>query len=303
MSGFADGLLGLFFRFAASGFLPAAWFREVDPATVEKAKRSGKLHLEIVCHCWRYAHYLNYQLSSLVNHRTDKLQVTMTVYHAAEDEAVTDVLKFFEQIEVPNVTWNWQVLPKESLFRRSIGRNLAAKSTAADWIWFTDCDILFHEDCLDTLADELQNRDDPLVFPRYGLGTALLAEDAETLEKGREGPAILEIPLADFVPYGGARNKAKGPYQITHGDVARACGYCDSISIYQKPADRWRKTYEDRAFRWLMGTHGTAVDVPGACQIRHVAKGRYKKDSFMSKVRTFIRKNQDRRNEAARGSS
>ena len=294
MSGPVDDLLGIFYRIAASGVLPAAWFRKVDPATLEKAKRRGKLSLEIVSHCWRYGHYLTYQLSSLVNHRTDKLDVTMTVFYVAEDEATKQVLDFFQAIDVPGVTWNWQVLPKEKLFRRAIGRNLAAKSTSADWIWFTDCDILFHEGCLDTLADELQGRDDPLVFPRIGLGTNLLTEDAEILNKGREGPAILDIPLEDFVPYGDARTKAKGPYQITHGDVARACGYCETIRLYQKPVDRWRKTYEDRAFRWLLGTQGTALDVPGACQIRHVVKGRYKKDTFTARARTFIRKIQDR---------
>lgn len=294
MSGLTDGFLENFYRLAASGLLPAAWFRKVDPALVEKSSRKGKLNLEIVCHCWRYGHYLTYQLSSLVNHRTDKLDVTMTVYHAAEDEAVTGVLKFFQDIDVPGVTWNWQALPKEQLFRRSIGRNMAAKSTTADWIWFTDCDIIFHENCLDTLADELQGRDDPLVFPRFGLGTSLLEEDDEILTKGREGPAILEIPLESFVPYLGERSKAKGPYQITHGDVARACGYCENIGLYQKPAERWRKTHEDRSFRWLMGTHGTALDVAGACQIRHVAKGRYKSDSRVSTIRAFIRKIQSR---------
>ena len=131
------------------------------------------------------------------------------------------------------------------------------------------------------------------MFPRIGLGTSLLSDDADILNKGRDGPAILEIPLDQFTPYGGPRSKAKGPYQIMHGDVARACGYCESIRLYQKPSERWRKTYEDRAFRWLIGTQGTALEVPGACQIRHVAKGRYKKDSFMSKVRTFIRKSQE----------
>lgn len=294
MSGLVDDLLGLFYRAAASGVLPAAWFRKVDPAALDKAQRRGKLSLEIVSHCWRYGHYLTYQLSSLVNHRTDKLDVTMTVFYAAEDEATKTVLDYFAGMDVPGVTWNWQELPREKLFRRAIGRNLAAKSTTADWIWFTDCDILFHEGCLDTLADELQGRDDPLVFPRIGLGTNLLTEDAEILNKGREGPAILEIPLEDFVPYGDARTKAKGPYQITHGDVARACGYCETIGLYQKPVERWRKTYEDRAFRWLLGTQGTALDVPGACQIRHVAKGRYKKDTFTARARTFIRKIQDR---------
>lgn len=293
MSGFGDEVAGLFYRFAASGFLPAAWFRKVDPGKVEKAKRSGKLSLEIVCHCWQYGHFLSYQLTSLVNHRTDKLNITMSVFHAAEDEKVTRVLDFFGDIDVPGVTWNWRVLPKEQLFRRSIGRNLAAKSTIADWIWFTDCDIIFHENCLDSLADELQSRDDTLVFPRIGLGTSLLSEDDDILNIGREGPALREIPLDDFSPYGGPRSKAKGPYQIMHGDVARACGYCEDIGLYQKPSERWRKTYEDRAFRWLIDTQGIALDVPGACQIRHVAKGRYKKDTFMSRVRMFIRKSQE----------
>jgi len=293
MSELFDGVKGLFYRFAASGFLPAAWFRKADPATVDKVKRRGKLSLEIVCHCWQYGHFLSYQLSSLVNHRTDKLDITMTVYHAAEDESVTRVMKFFEDIDVPGVTWNRQVLPKEQLFRRSIGRNLAAKSTTADWIWFTDCDIIFHENCLDTLADELQGRDDVLVFPRTGLGTSLLSESDEILNKAREDPVLREIPIEDFVPYGGALTRAKGAFQITHGDIARACGYCESIGLYQQPSDRWRKTYEDRAFRWLIGSQGTALDVPGTCQIRHAAKGRYKKDSSVSTVRSYIRKSQE----------
>ena len=296
-----DTVQGLFLRLAASGLVPPGWFRSADPRTVDKQKRTGKLELEIVCHCWRYAHYLTYQLSSLVNYRTDKLDVTMTVFYAPEDEAVGRVLAFFAEIDVPGVRWNWRALDKEHLFRRSIGRNLAAKSTTADWIWFTDCDILFHRGCLDGLADELQGRDDPLVFPRWGLGTALLAEDDPILERGRRGPALLDIPIEAFVPYGGPRSKAKGPYQITHGDVARACGYCERIGLYQRPAERWRKTYEDRAFRWLMGTHGTPLEVPGACQIRHVAKGRYKKDSFFSRIRAAIRKNQDRRNQHTSG--
>ena len=293
MSGSFDAIAGLFYRFAASGYLPARWFCKVHPEDVEKARRTGKLKLEIVSHCWRNGHYLGYQLSSLVKHRTDKLDVTMSVYYSPEDESVARVLRFFEKIEVPGVTWNWVELPKEQLFRRSIGRNLAAKATSADWVWFTDCDVMFHEGCLDTLADELQGRDDVLVFPRIGLGTALLPDDDPILVNGRGEPALLDIPIEEFTPYGGPRTKAQGPYQITHGDVARACGYCEAIGHYQKPSDHWRKAYEDRAFRWLMGTPGTAIDVPGACQIRHVAKGRYKKDSAKSKVREFIRKKQD----------
>jgi hypothetical protein len=286
-------LVGLFYRFAATGLLPVPWFRDVDPSKVAKAKRTGKLSLEIVSHCWRYGHFLTYQLSSLVNNRTDKFKITMTVYYSPDDEAVTSVLDFFGAIDVPGVTWNWQQMPKNELFRRGIGRNRSALATKADWIWFTDCDIIFHENCLDALADLLQGRDYGLVHPNIGWGTALLPEDDEILTCGRDGPAIREIPIGDFKPYGGPRKKAKGPHQITHGDLARACGYCDSIKFYQEPSEVWRKTYEDRTFRWLIGTHGTPLEIPNVCQIRHIVKGRYKKNSFMSKVRGAVRKSQD----------
>jgi hypothetical protein len=48
-----------------------------------------------------------------------------------------------------------------------------------------------------------------------------------------------------------------------------------------------------------MGTQGTALEVPGACQIRHAVKGRYKQDSFISTIRMFIRRNQDKRAQSA----
>jgi len=135
----------------------------------------------------------------------------------------------------------------------------------------------------------LQGRDDILVFPRIGLGTTLLTDDSDIIKQGHGEPALLDIPLNEFVPYGHARTKAQGPYQITHGDVARACGYCENIGHYQTPAIRWQKAYEDRAFRWLLGTQGVAIDVAGACQIRHLSKGRYKEKSLISKLRMFIR--------------
>ena len=65
--------------------LPAAWFRKTDPATVEEAKRTGVLSLELVSHCWRYSHFLTYQLSSLVRNPTKKFEITMTVFYAEED--------------------------------------------------------------------------------------------------------------------------------------------------------------------------------------------------------------------------
>lgn len=293
MPGLTEKIAAVFFRLAASGLVPASWFRAVDPREVPREKRVGRLRLEIVSHCWRYGHLLAYQLSSLVRHRTDKLDVTMTVFHAAEDESVAPVLERFGRLDVPGVTWNWRALPKEQLFRRGIGRNLAAKGTEADWIWFCDCDIVFHRDCLATLADELQGRDDALVFPATTLATPLLEPDDPILTRGLDARDLVEVPPDRFRPHGGRYDRAKGAYQITHGDVARACGYCETIGLYQAPSERWRKTYEDRAFRWLLGTQGEPVNVPGVCQIRHAAKGRYKHGSKISRLRAWLRRSRD----------
>ena len=295
MSEVGDLGMVLLYRLAEKGLLPVSWFRRIDPAGVRKEKRRGRLRLEIVSHCWRYGHFLTYQLSSLVHHRSARLDITMTVYHCPEDESTLRVLRFFGDMKLPGITWDWRVLPKEQLFRRAIGRNLAAKSTTADWIWFTDADIVFQEKCLDTLAELLQGRDDALVHPETTFGTALLPEDDPILRRGREGPALVTLPQRAFPFRRGPADRAKGPYQITHGDVARACGYCESMRFYQRPAKRWCKAHEDSAFRWLLGTRGTPLYLPGVCQIRHLAKGRYKKGAFTSVIRAFLRRSQDHR--------
>ena len=184
-----------------------------------------------------------------------------------------------------------QPLAKERLFRRGIGRNLAARATTADWIWFTDCDVMFRAGCLDTLAEVLQGRRDALLHPREERATPLLTEDDEVLQRGRAAPAIVDIDDSDFTVR--RITRATGPMQITHGDVARACGYCPTLRLYQTPADHFCKAREDRAFRWLLGTQGTAIEVPGIYRIRHMEKGRYRQGSF-SKLRKRIRQLQSR---------
>ncbi len=285
-----DGILGYFFRLAASGMLPARWFRDAMPKSSERKKLDGALSLEIVSHCWQYSNMLAYQLSSFVNHPPKKTQVTVTVFYSEDDKDTSELLAFFSKHRVPNVTWNWQALEKEKLFRRGIGRNWASRSTTADWVWYTDCDIIFHQGCLDTLGEQLQGRTDTLLFPRQERTTPMLAESDPMLQAGRK-PQLVDIEAEQFNLH--SRDRAKGAFQIVHGDVARAIGYCEGLSLYQTPSDHWCKCYEDRAFRWLVGTQGTPIEVPGVYQIRHIHKGRYKKDSFWSRVRSKIRRMQE----------
>ncbi len=283
----SDIFLEYFFRFAASGKIPANWFLPTVPSDSEKASNSGHLSLELVSHCWNYAYLLDYQLSSLVNYPPTKLDLTVTIFYSTEDEKTVAMLDFFGKKEVTNVTWNWQELPKEMLFRRSIGRNKAALATKADWIWFTDCDLVFHEQCLDSLADAVQGRKDALLYPQAEHITTLLAEDDPILVKGAE-PQLLDIDTNTFSVMN--VNRATGPLQITHGDVARSCGYCNSISIYQKPAKHWCKAYEDRAFRWLLRSQGVGIDIPNVFRIQHIFKGRYKEGTLNSAIRRQIKR-------------
>lgn len=249
------------------------------------------LSIEIVSHCWNYSHLLAYQLSSLVLAPPEKCRVTLSVCFCPEDEGTVALLDFFKAKDVPNVTWHWIPLQREELMRRAIGRNRAARASSADWVWFTDCDLLFHEGSLDGLAEALAGKTDALVFPREERCTPMLKPSDEMLLAAAESPQVVKIDASRFDVQ--RRTKAIGPLQIMRGDLARQFGYCGSIRCYQTTTELWRKTYEDRAFRWLLGTHGTALDVPGVYRIKHVEKGRYHGPEVITQLRSSIRQAQD----------
>lgn len=289
----------LFFNLAARGIVPARLFERRLPPVHERRAASAPITIEIVSHCWQYAHFLVYQLSSLVQYPPTGLSVRMTVYYSPEDGRTASVLSYFSGIDVPGVEWNWRPLPRQQLFRRAIGRNHAALSTTADWVWFTDCDLLFREACLDTLAVRLEGRRDALVFPREERRTPLLGDDHPLLRSGELEPRVLDIDTGEFTV--DRPSRATGPLQIAHGDVCRACGYCDAIASYRTPADRWCKAREDRVFRWLLRTKGRAVDIPSVYRIRHVHKGRYAAPQRpTARLRAGIRRLQARLRDRAR---
>ena len=281
----------------AGGPVPARWFYPPPPPRARRASRTGRLSIEIVSHCWGYSRLLAHQLTSLVDHAVTQADVTVTVFHAVEDAATVRLLDFFDAHGAPNVRWRRRVLPPPRLLRRAIGRNLAAKATEADWVWFTDCDMTFQANCLDSLNAALQGRTDALVHPRVEAKTDAYAAPGEAASGEAPGnaldaPRLLRVDPADFVPH--AVTRATGPLQICHGDVARAVGYCDAVPLYQRPVPRFAKCTEDRVFRWLLGTPGVPIDVDGACRVQHVDKGRYAGSGPDAALRKRVRTWQDR---------
>jgi hypothetical protein len=267
------------------------WGRMLLPSvaadSLDLPARRGPLTIEIVSHCWKYAHLLAYQLSSLVLYPPRNCSVRMTVFHCEEDERTVELLDFFNTHTPENVTWNWWPLERSRLFRRAIGRNLAALETSADWIWFTDCDQLFHEHCLDDLAEQLEGRDDLLVFPRSVGCTPLLDESDGLIAERAASPGIVEIDPTLFETR--IATRAIGALQIMHGDAARRLGYCKDLKCYQTPVERWQKAREDRAFRAVLGTQGVPIDVRGLYRIEHVRKGRYESRNWAAGLSRLVR--------------
>ncbi len=271
--------------------LPLSWFTPIAPDETKLAIAKAPVKLQVVSHCWNYAHLSLFQLSSIVNYPPEDCELTYTLFHAEEDTGMRELIKQFDRIDVPNVTWDWQVLPKAELFRRAIGRNKAALSSTADWIWFADCDLIFHKGCLDSVAAAVKDKQVRMIFPDHEGVTDLLPPDHAMLNQTPEEHGTIDVDPTLF--QFNKISKAKGAFQIVHGDVARAVGYCQTINLYQTPSERWRKTYEDTVFRRLIDSEGEAVNIENLFRIRHAEKGRYAKDSRLSLFRKKLRKATD----------
>lgn len=278
-------------RFAASGLVPARWVFNVPKTSQLTKPAAAPETIEIVSHCWNYSHLLSYQLMSLVDNPPQQFSIRFTVFYSKEDKATVKLLNQYSAVRRDGIQWNFIELDKNALLRRAIGRNQAAKNTSADWIWFTDCDLVFGKDTFNSLAHELTGQRSLLVFPETVKRTSLL-------EKNNKLLTCDEFNVDDCLKGGSVKfhtfEKATGPVQIVHGPSARKYGYCDQLACYQQPQERWVKTYEDRAFRWLLGTHGEPINVADVSIIRHVEKGRYGSDSALSKLREMNRKIKDK---------
>jgi hypothetical protein len=152
---------------------------------------------------------------------------------------------------------------------------------------------VFHRDCLDSLSDQLQGRRDRMTYPRGEYITTLLDDSDPLLSTRHSRPRVVDIDTTRFEFH--TLRHATGPYQIVHGDVARACGYCEQLNFFQRPVETWSKAYEDRSFRWLMGTGGVPLEVPGVYRIRHQHKGRYGDNRLQARIRSKIRRMQEKK--------
>jgi hypothetical protein len=226
------------------------------------------MKLEIVSHCWQYARLLRYQLSSLVLYPPRRLDLLMTVFFTEHDQETAALVSHFSRLPPAGnlVIRGWNLAP-EKLRRREVGRNLAALTTTADWIWFADCDYFYGENALDALPDQVRSINGPLVFPREVLASDNHALGEVLVRRPFDPQEIVSVNPADFALH--RYRSAIGGIQIVRGSVARRVGYCAASRNQNRPAHQWIPTKSDLGFRRSLQTMGIPIDLPDVFRIRH----------------------------------
>lgn len=228
--------------------------------------------IDVVSHCYakelpHYANALCYQLSSLILHPPSDCDVRATVCYDPSDQRTMDVLRYFSsRVPIKGIP-----LEINRLGRRAIGRNIAAKGTDADRVWFADVDQCYRIGVLDRLCGLSWPLGASMVYPgeirihrNHGIG------DAATKRVGGE-PQIIDIDPAEFISK--RYNRAIGGVQIVRGSFAREHGYLDQSPRWMQPLSggEFVSCKCDMAYRSFCRDLGpiVKVDLPGVFRLRH----------------------------------
>ena len=230
--------------------------------------------IEIVTHVYnppgtdQYAQLLKWQLASLANNPPRcNFKITVVYYHL--DEALKTVP--LNDIGLGS-SISYLPMDREHLFRRAIGRNYQAKRTKAKVIWFTDCDYLFGEGCLDTVVD-LVGEGDGLCIPATVKINVDHATGNAAIERERDNP-LPQIIESEFKER--REKKAIGGLQIIGGRTANQIGYLDGTS-WVDPVDTskgFRSCRCDKVWRTKNKLASTRLPILNCYRMRHELDGR-----------------------------
>ncbi len=242
-----------------------------------KGITTGKtMKIDIITHCWakehpHFASALCYQLSSLLLPTTRFFDLQAVVCYEASDELTAGVVNYFSsKVKLKAIIYR----DANTLGRRSIGRNYAARNSVADVVWFTDVDHVFAESCWGGLLT-LSNKElaDPSITMIYPTDIKI-HEDHATGDKALKNksckPFTAFIDESEFVDKHYTR--AIGGVQIVPGDFARIHGYLNGEHRWQVPAKKpFGDFHDDVAYRKFCEQHGKilGVNLPGVFRLRH----------------------------------
>lgn len=235
------------------------------------------MQVEVVTHCYRYPKLLTFHLSAYVL-RPPKTKTLVSIYWTPTDDTVRPVLEHFSGLSPNNITWNYVELPHEQLMRRAIGRDMACRSTVADYLLLSDADYLLSGEVIDAAVEEMSQHPPSLCYPHtvmqstsHELGDAEIAKVTEPGVYDYQPDRYTEIPLP----------RAIGGAQWIPRKTANEKGYLPKGHKFLNPEPVWRQTRCDTRARGYWGLPQLALDVRGVYRIRHSERGRENKDCVL----------------------
>ena len=244
--------------------------------------------VEVVTHCWagkldQYAWHLQLQLSSVFWFAPMEA-VSVTVCHASDDPLTCAVLEFFAGKFNSEHGGRLRTicLPHGQLFRRAIGRNMAALATTADLVWFADVDYFWKPGAFEFLQTLPHDVWSDMMMPLH-VWRQLTWEHGDVLvrELRKGGVGLVQVPPdAEFATH---RERIPiGGMQIVSGDYCREHGYLNGtkwIKPLSPAPDSFTSFRDDIAFRKSVharrdGTrHEIRIAIPSVYRVRHSENG------------------------------
>jgi len=120
------------------------------------------------------------------------------------------------------------------IYQRPIGRNIVAKLTNADIVWFADCDYIFGRDCLDyfgTLSDNIVYHPEVIYRIERKIKVQMI--------RAARVPNIIDVDTSHFKP--DYLRRAIGGAQIISGDTTREMGYLPLDAEWQQSLDKYSR--------------------------------------------------------------
>jgi len=203
-----------------------------------------KPSVRIVTHIYavdlpQYGVFLRAQLSSLIIHKSSKVDTYVTVCCTESDERSMEVLDEFQEL-LGDRLFIYKMTP-ERLFRRSIGRNAEALSCVEDLIWFADADYVFGSNCFNTLLKgyhNVQHLNPTMLWPKYVQKQLNHADGDVFWQKNIDTKGLLDIKENSFFQF--RYRRPIGGVQIIPKAIANKHGYLnEGHDKWQKPAGHY----------------------------------------------------------------
>ena len=235
----------------------------------------------IVTHCWavnkpQYAAFLRCQLSSLVLY-PPVTKVYPIVAYSKEDSHTRAVVEDFSK---QGTGWLQTIeLTDGEMWRRAIARHRATQRFAAscDLMWFTDCDYLFGQGCIDSAKAAWLEADKPeMIWPRVILANPEKSFVDKMAARQEKSPAkgLYDATEIDVAPVKMLR--AIGGLQITAATHCQQHGYLPQARWQRQPLYPFPDFRDDVAFRRRIEHRFRCVPIeplPGLIRLRHTEVG------------------------------